>query len=144
MYGVKQEKIEEILINLINVLDTIKPIVKMDNDQLITNKIYLLAIERAVHIAIESIVDVGNYLIDGFIMRDPGSYLDIIEIMHDEQVITKEESIALKRVVGWRKDLVNQYITINHQNLKKLLEEEIGTLLEFPPQVRSYLAKELN
>ena len=37
---------------------------------------------------IESIIDVGNTMIDGFIMRDPGGYEDIIDIMEDEKVIT--------------------------------------------------------
>ena len=32
-------------------------------------------------------------MIDGFIMRDPGGYEDIIDIMEDEKVITKEMSV---------------------------------------------------
>ena len=31
------------------------------------------ALERAAHTMIEAILDVGNAMIDGFIMRDPGS-----------------------------------------------------------------------
>ena len=34
-------------------------------------------------------MDVGNLMIDGFIMRDPGSYEDIIDILIDEKVITQ-------------------------------------------------------
>lgn len=30
------------------------------------------ALERIAHMLIESVVDVGNMIIDGFIMRDPG------------------------------------------------------------------------
>ena len=32
-------------------------------------------------------------MIDGFIMRDPGSYEDIIDIMEDERVITTEMAV---------------------------------------------------
>ena len=34
----------------------------------------------------ESMMDVGNLMIDGFIMRDPGSYEDIIDILVDEKL----------------------------------------------------------
>ena len=50
--------------------------------------IHSLALERIANVLIESIIDVGNTMIDGFIMRDPGSYEDIIDIMEDERVIT--------------------------------------------------------
>ena len=48
-----------------------------------------LALERMVQISIDSVLDVGNAMIDGFIMRDPGSYEDIIDILLDEKVITE-------------------------------------------------------
>ena len=38
------------------------------------------ALARALQIAVECIIDVGSLMIDGFIMRDPGGYLDIIDI----------------------------------------------------------------
>ena len=49
-----------------------------------------LALERIAQNIIESIIDVGNSMIDGFIMRDPGSYDDIIDILLDEKVITAD------------------------------------------------------
>ena len=52
---------------------------------------------------IEAILDVGNSMIDGFIMRDPGSYDDIIDIMEDEKVITEEMSTSIKRIIGFQK-----------------------------------------
>src|SRR5690606_36925663 len=45
-----------------------------------------LAQERALHIAIEVVTDVGSYLIDGFLMRDASSYEDIVEITAGEGV----------------------------------------------------------
>ena len=43
--------------------------------------------ERCLHLAVEVVTDVGSCLIDGFIMRDAGSYEDIISIIHEEQVL---------------------------------------------------------
>ena len=55
-------------------------------------------------------MDVGNLIIDGFIMRDPGSYEDIIDIFVDEKVITTDMEAPLKAVVGLRKMLVSEFI----------------------------------
>ena len=38
-------------------------------------------------------------MIDGFIMRDPGSYEDIIDILMDERVISEEDGQGMKEVI---------------------------------------------
>ena len=43
-------------------------------------------------------------MIDGFIMRDPGSYDDIIDILEDEKVIQSEQAIPLKAFISLRSD----------------------------------------
>lgn len=51
-----------------------------------------LAQERALHLAIETVTDVGSCLIDGYIMRDASSYEDIVEIIGGEEVIEDRKS----------------------------------------------------
>lgn len=43
-------------------------------------------------------------MIDGFIMRDPGSYDDIMDILVDEKVVTEEEGTHLKQFISYRKN----------------------------------------
>ena len=54
------------------------------------------ALERIVHLLVECILDTGNDMIDGFIMRDPGSYDDIMDILVDEKVVPEGEGSQLK------------------------------------------------
>ena len=54
------------------------------------NKRNLYAFERIGQMLIESSVDIGNMIIDGFILRDPGNYKDVIDILELENVISKE------------------------------------------------------
>ncbi|MEC1756894.1 DUF86 domain-containing protein [Schinkia azotoformans] len=102
-----------------------------------------LALERVVHILIESILDVGNTLIDGFIMRDPGSYEDIIDILLDEKVVKAEDEVPLKAVVAFRKILIQNYLDIDHDQILQSLKENIVKIEQFPNQVRIYLENEL-
>ncbi len=102
-----------------------------------------LALERMATVIIESIIDVGNAMIDGFIMRDPGSYEDIIDILEDETVVSPEHAEQLKRVVFLRKQLVQQFIDVDHQSVYDVLQSSQQALLQFPKDVRRYLEEEL-
>ncbi len=143
MYDVNRKKIEQIINHLNKQLQRIKPINQLDLEQFIENGVYILAAERVLHLAIESIVDVGNYIIDGFIMRDPGGYIDIIEILIDEQVIPIEDSKKLKEIVSYRKQLVHDYTTSKPEDIYRLTNEGFNVVEKFNKNVLNYLTKEL-
>lgn len=102
-----------------------------------------LALERIAQNIIESIIDVGNSMIDGFIMRDPGSYDDIIDILLDEKVITADMESSLKEVLSLRKMLVREFMNVDHQLVAQILIKNINTLNEFPKKIDLYLTNEL-
>lgn len=102
-----------------------------------------LALERIAGVIIESIIDVGNSMIDGFIMRDPGSYEDIIDILEDEKVIQTEEAVELKALIDLRKHIVLEYTAIDHQLLCKILAKSEQALAQFANNIRRYLHEEL-
>ena len=137
MYFVDREKIEKTLVCLEDILTLFNNHSKWDS--IIEKK----ALERIVHISIEAILDVGNDMIDGFIMRDPGSYEDIIDILEDEKVVISEHAIRLKNIVKLRKDLVQDYLEINHNEISLAMTENIAAINLFSTSVRTYLENEL-
>lgn len=102
-----------------------------------------LALDRLVHVTIESIIDVGNSMIDGFIMRDPGSYEDIIDIMDDEEVITDEMVTPLKEVVALRDMIVRHFKKVDYEVVLDTMERHIDVLKQWAPAVNDYLENEL-
>lgn len=102
-----------------------------------------LALERVGQNMIEAIIDVGNSMIDGFIMRDPGGYDDIIDILTDEKVITPEMDAPLKEVIELRKELVRHFYAVDHVKLEHVLATNLSYLKQFPEKVESYLINEL-
>ncbi len=137
MFFVDREKIEDTLtflegqINIFNQLDQIE------------NQVQKAALERVAQMMLESVIDVGNSLIDGFIMRDPGSYEDIIDILLDEQVIGEKDGEQLEKLIPFRKSLVLFFTSIDHEELYRLVNENLQAFIDFPTHVRTYLAKEL-
>ncbi|WP_243290424.1 DUF86 domain-containing protein [Bacillus sp. FJAT-47783] len=136
MYFVDREKIEQTLIYL-------EDLVQLFESQKWVTSVEQKAVERIVHMIIESILDVGNAMIDGFIMRDPGSFEDIIDILEDEKVIRENDANALKEVIPFRKQLVQHYLTINHEEMIQTINKQISALKCFPLQIRSYIENEL-
>ncbi|EZH66051.1 hypothetical protein DH09_14615 [Bacillaceae bacterium JMAK1] len=102
-----------------------------------------LALERIAQGYIEAMIDVGNQMIDGFIMRDPGSYQDILDILEDEKVLTKEEAASLLKVLNWRKVLVEGYLNVDHGALSQTLTNEKEALQYFSTRIKTYLDQEL-
>lgn len=138
MYFIDRKRISETLEKMESLLRLYK-----NGNGWVADEIHSLALERIAHIIIESIIDVGNSMIDGFIMRDPGSYDDIIDIMEDEQVITPEMADPLKRVIDLRKMIVREFTEVDHQQIDGILSETFGALEEFPKRVLYYLENEL-
>lgn len=137
MYFVDRNKINEHLVYMNDLLKTFETISFPEN------RIEVLAAERIGHMLIESMMDVGNMIIDGFIMRDPGSFEDILDILIDEKVIPEEEALALKNVVNLRKSLVQEY---PHSDIKKTydtIQRHLPELSGFPVHVKRYLEEEL-
>ncbi len=101
------------------------------------------ALERMAQLMIDCILDVGNAIIDGFIMRDPGSYEDIIDILVDEKVVQLKEGEGLKEIVRLRKMLVQDYISVQHEQVIATLQEQGAVIGAYPSHVRRYLEQEL-
>lgn len=142
MYYVNREQIERRLHMLPEIVQVLK---ETFADRDVADEVLAgYARERALHLALEIVTDVGSFLIDGFIMRDASSYEDIIDIMLDEKVIDQTLHVPLTDLVRQRKPLVQEYFNIDQSGIEKL----VGVLLEknvlesFAAHVRSYLDQE--
>lgn len=143
MYNVNIARIDEVLIHMQRMLDVMEQLLAKTDGAIQHDLVATLAMERAFHLCLEAIADVGNALIDGFIMRDPGSYTDIVEILRDERVIDNQQAEQLTAAVTFRKHLVNDYTQVPVSEMIRLVRQSLNSLTQFGPAVRVYLQKEL-
>ena len=137
MYFVNRSEIEAILSNMDDLLTEVK------EEKAFSSPLQQLGLERLIHVLIESILDVGNMMIDGFIMRDPGSYHDIIDILIDEKVLPSEEEKQYKSFIDLRQIIVQNYLAIDHKHLQQVFFSSKDTLATFSTRIREYLENEL-
>lgn len=136
MYFVNRQKIEETVVCYETALRQSK---EVTGDPVTT----ALAMERIGFLVIESVIDIGNSMIDGFIMRDPGSYEDIILILEDEKVIDGPLATSLKKLVALRTLIVRSFIQSSMAEIRAILETEEAELRRFPEAIRRYIETEL-
>src|SRR5699024_12115123 len=75
----------------------------------------ILALERVCEMLIEASVDVGNMIIDAFVLRDPGNYLDVMDIMKTVGVVSEEDFKRFEDTITFIISLVCKYETDNHE-----------------------------
>ena len=136
MYFVNRQKIEETVVCYETALRQSK---EVTGDPVTT----ALAMERIGFLVIESVIDIGNSMIDGFIMRDPGSYEDIILILEDEKVIDRPLATSLKKLVALRTLIVRSFTQSGMAEIRAVLETEEAELRRFPEAIRRYIETEL-
>ena len=97
-----------------------------------------LALERACHMLIEATVDVGNMIIDAFILRDPGNYQDVIDILAQEKVIGPDDAEKFKNTLQWRKELTRNYQSLDHEAMRAEFKKNIGAYKDFKESIEYF------
>ncbi len=138
MYYVNKDQIEQRLRYIPHIRDTVKQLQEKER----LDHVDQLALERILHIAIETITDVGSYIIDGFIMRDASSYEDIVEILAGEQVFPEALTKPLLELVKLRRPLVQDYFALNEAEIKPHLDTISKLLDAFSSAIYAYLDQE--
>ncbi|MCE4965329.1 DUF86 domain-containing protein [Staphylococcus chromogenes] len=100
------------------------------------------AFERVAQMLIESSVDIGNMIIDAFILRDPGNYKDVIDILELEGAISKETKLHLHKTIEVRKQFVHLYDELNMAEVQPLFDEALPYYRQFIEEVIYFLENE--
>ncbi|MBM0868741.1 uncharacterized protein YutE (UPF0331/DUF86 family) [Staphylococcus auricularis] len=106
------------------------------------NKDNTYAIERIGQMLIETAVDIGNMIIDGFILRDPGNYQDVIDIMALEKVISSDTQHYINRTVAKRKLFVHDHDRLSLDEVLPLFDEATPYYQRFVDEVVYFLKNE--
>lgn len=137
MYFIDSKKITKNLVYMDSLLQTFETTTDWKQDT-----VHELAVARIANVLIEAVIDVGNTLIDGFIMRDPGSYDDIIDILVDEKVVTPDMEAPLKALISHRRVLVRDILEVDIDALLVTMNEVLPNLKQFKPSVEKFVERE--
>ncbi|WP_152559323.1 type VII toxin-antitoxin system HepT family RNase toxin [Tumebacillus flagellatus] len=108
-------------------------------EQFLADLILQAAGERALHLALESLTDIGNIIIDALIMRDPASYEDIFEILTEETVFTREFYDHFIDLVRFRKLLAHEYDKLEASAVWHYVRKHAGDFPTLRDSISTYV-----
>lgn len=97
------------------------------------------AAERALHVAIECSTDAANEVIDALIMREPGGYTDIIRVLMEEDVVSKEWFSQYEGALAFRDRLVHGYTSISPEEVHTAVHKYAALFAPYVEMVQRYL-----
>ncbi|MBS3899329.1 MAG: DUF86 domain-containing protein [Dethiobacter sp.] len=101
-----------------------------------TDKVLRNHIERSLHKAVESCLDIGKHLIAALGLRTPEDYSDIMTILVEAGILPKEDLLKFKKMAQFRNVIVHNYEKIDPQIVLAVLQNNLSDLRFFARIVR--------
>jgi uncharacterized protein YutE (UPF0331/DUF86 family) len=96
-------------------------------------------VERTLHLAIETCMDVADHLVADARLRVPETGAATFDILAEGGILSRALAPALGRMVGFRNILVHDYTRIDQALVLKILRQDISDLERFRDEVVAYI-----
>ncbi|MBI3161272.1 MAG: DUF86 domain-containing protein [Chloroflexi bacterium] len=136
---IKREVIRKRINKLEEYLNILYGLQKYSLDEFLSDPEHYASVERFLHMAIESTIDIGGHIVSGLGMGDVNWYSDIAAIMEEKGHISVELREKWIRIVGFRNILVHQYIEVDRKIVYDILQNKLGDLEELKQVFASFL-----
>ncbi|MFU8773409.1 MAG: type VII toxin-antitoxin system HepT family RNase toxin [Anaerolineales bacterium] len=113
-------------------------------DEYEENKLIRRAVERTLHLAVETCLDIGQQIIarEGF--RTPENYKDVFIILKDEGILPTELLPNAIAMASFRNLIVHDYARIDNAAVFGILKRRLGDFDAFIQAVIAYLETKNN
>lgn len=136
---IKREVIHKRLNKLDEYLQILYGLQKYSLEEFLSEPEHYASVERFLHMAIESTIDIGSHIVSGLGLGDVNWYSDIAAIMEEKGYISVELREKWIRIVGFRNILVHQYIEVDRKIVYDVLQNRLADLEELKKVFASFL-----
>ena len=120
-------------------MNYLKGIEKFDKQEYSNDQDIYFRYERALHLAIEAVIDLGNHLIADQNFRTPESNRDIFKVLFENKIINNNLYSNLKNMAGFRNILVHDYLTLDRELEYEIIKNSLGDFRKFMEIVAEYI-----
>jgi uncharacterized protein YutE (UPF0331/DUF86 family) len=139
------ERIKEHLKHLQRYQLLLKDSQKIPQEQFLNDDIRVSSVERFLHLAIESCLNIGNRLISilqfEIPVETPETYADIFVSLYRMKILSKDLSDRMILMAKFRNRLVHLYWDIDRRELYRIIHEDISDFSKFQDAVVAFLKK---
>jgi len=97
------------------------------------------AAERYLHLAIESVIDIGNEIISALQLTRPERYREIPYILAEARIIPSDFAEEVAKMIGFRNLLVHDYAAINRALEHEFLQTRLPDFEAYMKHIAGWL-----
>lgn len=125
------------LANLDAYLEQLTPYRSLDADTYQQDWKTQRIVERTLHLAIETCMDVADHIVADRRLRVPETGAESFEILADAQLLSKDLGRRLALMVGFRNILVHDYARLDPASVIRVLRTDLADLGRFRDAVQA-------
>ncbi|MFO7986436.1 MAG: DUF86 domain-containing protein [Desulfatiglandaceae bacterium] len=96
-------------------------------------------VERFLHLAIQSVLDIGSHIIAAKQLETPEEYQDIFRILGEQGILPEEFAKSLQPMAGLRNILVHDYLEVDREELYRIVTENLKDFEIFAKHIAKLL-----
>ncbi len=94
---------------------------------------------HTLQLAIQAALDVGSHLVSDDRLGEPETGRDVFRLLGRAGVLPADLAGRLEEMAGFRNIVVHGYTTVDLRVVRRILEQDLGDLLQFAAVIRSRL-----
>ena len=114
-------------------------LLQISKDKFVQEPAYYLQAERLLEVMIQAMLDIGNHIIAGLLLKKPEDYRQVFGILAQNQIIPEELLPRMRALVGLRNLLVHEYFEVDHSRLYDEAKAGLGDFEKFCQAVVRFL-----
>lgn len=96
-------------------------------------------IERNLELAIQEMIDICKHLVSRLNLEEPSSYANCIDILVEENIISKDRAEIYKQMIKFRNLLIHTYEKIIDDKIYGIIEKHLKDFNNFAEEIEGYL-----
>lgn len=128
---VDKEVVYKRLNHLENKIKYLQGIEQFSKEEFSNNPDVYFRYERALHLALEAVIDLGNHLIADKKLRTPESNRDVFKVLLENNFINKTLCSKLEKMAGFRNILVHDYMTLDRELEFEIIIDNLDDFRKF-------------
>jgi len=122
--------IDRRITKLYEAIENLEEIKKIDLKEFLASRYLPYAAERLLHIIIEILVDLGNYIIRKEGLPSPDTYSDTFRILCNNGILPLEYKDPLEDMARFRNKLVHGYLSVDSRFIFGIIENDLDLVKE--------------
>lgn len=124
------------MLKYINEIETYRP---KSLQEYKNNLILKRFIERNLELAIQEMIDICKHLVSRLNLEEPSSYANCIDILVEENIISKDRAEIYKQMIKFRNLLIHTYEKIIDDKIYEIIEKHLKGFNNFAEEIERYL-----